>query len=298
MNRQLLADLALLLVALIWGGTFVMVKEAVSDFPVFAFLTLRFSLALAALLPFCWQRLLAIKRGQTVAGLLTGLFFFVGYAFQTLGLQQTSVSKAGFITGLYAVIVPLLFTLIFRQRPSGSTLAGVALATVGLGLLSLRGDLTLAQGDLLVLIGAFGFAAHILAVSKFTPEIETLPLTVLQIAAVIAASAIVCLSTKSSSFDLPAGVWGAAAFTGVVATALVLFLQTWAQRLATPTHTALIFSTEPVFAALFGHLLANERLSTRALAGCGLILAGMVVAEARGLAGVGGRKQKEGSGNS
>jgi len=113
----------------------------------------------------------------------------------------------------------------------------------------------------------FAFPAHIVAVGKFTAEIETLTLTVLQIAAVIAASAAVSLGTEGPSFDIPAGVLGAAAFTGVVATALVLFLQTWAQRLATPTHTALIFSTEPVFAALFGYLLANERLSTRALAG-------------------------------
>lgn len=296
MNKHLQANLALLLVALIWGGTFVMVKEAVNDFPVFAFLTLRFSLALVALMPFCWQRLLAIKRKQAVAGLLTGLFFFAGYAFQTLGLRQTSASKAGFITGLYSVIVPLLSTLVFRQRPSGSALAGVALATVGLGLLSLRGNLTVAPGDLLVLIGAFGFAAHILAVGRFTPEMETLPLTVLQTTAVVTASVAVSLSTESPSFDVPTGVLGAAAFTGVVATALVLFLQTWAQRFTTPTHTALIFSTEPVFAALFGYLLANERLGARALAGCGLILAGMVVAEARGtLAGV--EKPKEGSGN-
>lgn len=283
MNKQFQADLALLLVALIWGGTFVMVKDAVSDLPVFAFLALRFSLALAALMPFCWQRLLAIRRRQAAAGLLTGLFFFAGYAFQTLGLQQTSASKTGFITGLYVVIVPLLSTLIFRRRPSGSALAGVALATVGLGLLSLRSDLTVAQGDLLVLIGAFAFAAHILAVGKFTAEIETLTLTVLQTTAVVTASAVVCLTTESLSFDIPAGVLGAAAFTGVVATALVLFLQTWAQRLATPTHTALIFSTEPVFAALFGYLLADERLGTRALAGCGLILAGMVIAEAGGM---------------
>jgi len=185
------------------------------------------------------------------------------------------------------VIVPLLSTLVFRQRPSGSALAGVALATVGLALLSLRGDFTAAQGDLLVLICAFAFAAHIVAVGKFTAEIETLPLTVLQIAAVVTASAVVWSATGSPSFDIPVGVLGIAAFTGVVATALVLFLQTWAQRFTTPTHTALIFSTEPVFAALFGYLLANERLGARALAGCGLILAGMVVAEAGGtLAGI------------
>lgn len=281
MNKKLQANLALLLVTLIWGGTFVMVKEAVNGFPVFAFLTLRFSLALAALMPFCWQRLLAIKRRQAVAGLLTGLFFFAGYAFQTLGLKQTSASKTGFITGLYVVIVPLLSTLIFRQRPSGSALTGVSLATIGLALLSLRDDFTVAQGDLLVLIGAFGFAAHIMAVGKFTSEMEALPLTAFQIAAVVAASAVICLATKSPSFEIPAGVLGAAAFTGVVATALVLFLQTWAQRFTTPTHTALIFSTEPVFAALFGYLLANERLSARALAGCGLILAGMIVAETK-----------------
>lgn len=271
--------MALLLVALIWGSTFVIVKEAVSDFPIFTFLTLRFSLALTALMPFCWQRLLTIKWRQTGAGLLTGLLFFAGYAFQTLGLRQTSASKAGFITGLYVVVVPLLSTLVFRQRPSGNVLAGVALATVGLALLSLRGDITVAQGDLLVLICAFAFAAHIVAVGKFTAEIETLTLTALQIVAVIVASVVLCFTTESPPLRIPVTVLGAATFTGVVATALVLFLQTWAQRFTAPTHTALIFSTEPVFAALFGYLLASERLGARALAGCGLILAGMLVAE-------------------
>ncbi|MBM4467240.1 MAG: DMT family transporter [Chloroflexi bacterium] len=295
MNKQIQANLALLLIALIWGSTFVMVKEAVKDFSVFSFLALRFSLALASLMPFCWQRFLALQRKPALAGLLTGLFFFAGYAFQTLGLRQTSAAKAGFITGLYVVIVPLLSTLVLRQRPSGSALAGVALATVGLTLLSLRGDFTAAQGDLLVLMCAFAFAAHIVAVGKFTAEIDTLTLTALQIAAVVAASAVVCLITERPSFDIPTGVLGIATFTGVVATALVLFLQTWAQRLTTPTHTALIFSTEPVFAALFGYLLANEHLGARALAGCGLILAGMVIAEAQGTL-AGAKKQKEGPG--
>jgi len=211
MNKQVQANLALLLVALIWGSTFVMMKEAVKGFPVFAFLTLRFSLALAALMPFCWQRLLAIKKREAAAGLLTGLFFFAGYAFQTLGLKQTSASKAGFIAGLYVVIVPLLSTLVFRQRPSGSALAGVALATVGLALLSLRDNFTVAQRDLLVLICAFAFAAHIVAVGKFAAEIEPLTLTVLQIAAVVTASAVVCLTTEGPSFDISAGVLGTAA---------------------------------------------------------------------------------------
>ncbi|MEA3459758.1 MAG: DMT family transporter [Chloroflexota bacterium] len=289
-QRQLRADLALLLVALIWGATFVMVKEAVTNFPVFAFLALRFALAFAALLIIIWWRENSRKnkegmpspslgRGAIRAGVLIGLLLFAGYAFQTVGLRYTSPGKAGFITGLSVAIVPLFSALLLRRSPSRSAILGVTLATVGLALLSLRDGWTIARGDAIVLGCAFAFALHIISVGAFAPRMDTLNLTAIQIATVALVSGLISLATERPWPTASQAVCFAALFTGIFATSLAFAVQNAAQRFTSPTHTALIFSTEPIFAALFSYLLAGERLSGRGLVGCGLILTGMITAE-------------------
>ena len=195
-SRQLNADLALLLVTLIWGATFVMVKDAVSAFPVFSFMAIRFALAAAALLPLTiWRRrqlaaadpagpftgrhLLSGRRLRRLAvpSLLIGGALFAGYSFQTAGLTLTTPAKTGFITGLSVVIVPLAAALLLRQAPGRNTWIGVTLATLGLALLSLTADLRIEPGDLLVLGCAFSFAAHILLTGHFAPRHDPLALT-------------------------------------------------------------------------------------------------------------------------
>ncbi len=307
-RRQLLADGALLLVTIIWGATFVMVKDAVSAFPVFSFMALRFTLAALALAPLAlWQerqkskqrsqgandrlqganglsRLAAarpVSRGRmrlVAASALVGLALFAGYAFQTAGLKLTTPAKAGFITGLSVVIVPVVSALLLRQSPPRNAWIGVGLATLGLALLSLTAALGVQLGDLLVLGCAFAFAAHILLLGHFAPRHNAILLTLGQVIVVAVLSGIAALI-----FDRPAPltrqVLFAAAFTGVLATALAFGIQTVAQRFTTSTHTALIFAAEPVFAGLFSLLLIGETLGPRQLLGCALILGGMLVAE-------------------
>jgi drug/metabolite transporter (DMT)-like permease len=298
-SRRLIADAALLLVTLVWGATFVMVKNAVSAFPVFSFLALRFALATVALTPLVlWRRrqlaasapagpfagtaLLNPARLRRIAlpSLLIGGALFSGYAFQTSGLQLTTPAKAGFITGLSVVIVPVMAALLLRQSPSRNAWIGVGAAAVGLGLLSLTAHLRVQPGDLLILGCAFAFAAHIHLTGHFAPRHDPLLLTLGQVVAVAVFSGAAALI-----FDKPAPLTGqilfAAAFTGLLATAAAFGIQTLAQRFTTPTHTALIFAAEPVFAGLFSFLLIGELLGPRQLIGCGLILAGMVVAEMR-----------------
>ncbi|MBC7234341.1 MAG: DMT family transporter [Chloroflexi bacterium] len=282
-RRQLWADLLLLLVTLIWGSTFTMVKNAVSDYPVLPFLALRFALATLALLPLGWRRLRSLGWRGWGAGALIGLFLFAGYALQTMGLQYTSASKAGFITGLSVVIVPILSTVVLRpaQRPNASSILGVLLATVGLALLSLTQELNITRGDLLVLFCAFSFALHIVSISAFAPRHDPIALTIVQVATVTLASGTSSLFTLEG-WPLPRpSTWFAAAFTGVLATALAFGLQTAVQRFTTPTHTALIFAAEPVFAALFGVLLAGDVLTVRHLVGGALIVIGTIVSEIR-----------------
>lgn len=279
-NRaRLWADLSLLGVTAVWGATFVMVKEAMASAGPLTFVALRFALASAVLAPLLASSRTRPSRPVLLGGAAAGLFQFSGYVLQTAGLQFTTASKAGFITGLAVVIVPLLAAMVLRRPPARPTLVGVVLATVGLGLLSLEGNLTVERGDLLVLGCAVSFALHILAVGHFAPKADVLGLTFSQIAA-----AAVFTTVGAALFEQPTSgqlraILPAAAFTGLFATVAAFYLQTQAQRFTTPTHTALIFSMEPVFAALFGYLLAGDRLGWRALVGCGLILAGMLVAQ-------------------
>ena len=280
-QRQTGADLLLLLVALIWGSTFVMVKDAVTDYPVFPFLTLRFGFATVGLLLIGGKRLRTLGWRGVGAGVLIGLFLFAGYAFQTVGLRSTTASKAGFITGLSVVIVPILSTVLLRRIPSFSAVIGVCLATVGLGLLTLDGGLYIARGDLIVLGCAVSFALHIVTVSAYAPDTDPLALTIIQIITVAILSALASGVTSAPWPAPTASTWFAAGFTGVLATAVAFAVQTAVQRFTTPTHTALIFAAEPVFAAIFGILLAGDSLTGRAVAGGTLIVAGTMASEIR-----------------
>ncbi|MCO6452982.1 MAG: DMT family transporter [Caldilineales bacterium] len=290
-HRKLVADLGLLFVAFIWGLTFVMVQDAVQAYPVFAFLNVRFLFALIGLLPIViWRRRIIRQslqhtnlRRHLAAGGIIGVFLFAGYSFQTAGLLFTTPAKAGFITGLSVVIVPLLGVLLLRERPGLGVILGIGLATIGLALLSLSGLQSGAgvnPGDLLVLACAISFAAHIFSVGRFAPHLDVILLTVVQIATVMVLAGVASLLFEQPDTWPPRGQpLFAALFTGLLATALAFGLQTAAQRFTTATHTALIFATEPVFAALASFVLIGEVLGAPQLLGCILILAGMLAAE-------------------
>ena len=314
-RSQLAADGALLFVTAVWGATFVMVQDAVTGFPVFAFLALRFSLAALLLLPWFlrssrpaghvvagtvgdWKPSRRDRpeqnprsgRSPTVPGLRTrwialwpgiaiGLALAAGYAFQTFGLRFTTPAKAGFITGLSVALVPIGQAIFLRRAPRVNSIVGVALATLGLALLSLNADLRVNLGDLLILGCAVAFATHILLVGRFAPDWNPLRLAFVQITTVAVLTALLATVLERPIGWPPPNVWFAAAFTGLFATALAFFIQSRAQQATTPTHTALIFAAEPVFAGIFSFLLIGETLGPRQLAGAALIVAGMLVAE-------------------
>jgi drug/metabolite transporter (DMT)-like permease len=273
------ADVALGFVALIWGSTFVMVKSALDSVDPLTFVGWRFWLASVFLALLFHHRLGGFTRAEFQAGGLIGVWLALGYVFQTIGLQTTTSAKAGFITGLSVVIVPVLATFLLHRPPGRGAIVGIVAATVGLGFLSLDKNLRVQAGDLWVLGCAFAFALHIVTVARFSARYDPIRLTIAQIitTAILATGAGFVFETPR--LDLPAATWGAIAFTGLAATALAFGLQVYVQRFTTPTHTALLFSLEPVFAALFGWWLASETLGSKELLGCGLILAGMLVAE-------------------
>ncbi|MDQ7794326.1 MAG: DMT family transporter [bacterium] len=276
--RALRADAALLAVAAIWGFTFVMVKLAVAALPPFNFLALRFWLAFAVLLTIFPRRTLAALPRALGPGFLIGAFLFGGYTFQTYGLMLTSASKAGFITGLAVVLVPCISALLFRRWPAWPVMAGVVAATAGLALLTLEGTLLPGSGDLLVLVGACFYALHIVTVGRFAPRFDPLALATLQLGGVALLSTLAALATEGWR-PVPPGVWPAIILTGVFASALAMAVQNWAQRDTTAAHTAIIFASEPVFAALGGYLLAGEVLAARGWVGGALVILGTAVAE-------------------
>ncbi len=269
---------ALVLVTAVWGLTFVQVKDAVAIYPLFAFLAVRFAIASLVLAAPAAPRLRTLGRSGWIAGLALGLLLAAGYALQTAGLERTTVSSAGFITGLYVVFTPLLGLLLFRTRVGAAVWLGVGLSVAGLALLSGvgAGD---SVGDLLVLAGSAAYSLQIALMERYAPRYDPIAFTQAEMLAAFGGFAVVAVAL--GQVEVPRGwtVWSALLVTGIFASALGFLIQTWAQRSTSATRTALVFAMEPVFAGFFGFWLAGDRLGAVGWAGCGLIMAGILVAE-------------------
>jgi drug/metabolite transporter (DMT)-like permease len=288
LSSRLRADLALVGVVFIWGTSFVIVKTALDDASPLAFLLLRFVVAGLALLAISGRFLRPSDPATLRAGAVIGFFLFAGFAFQTVGLQHTTPTKSAFITALSVPFVPLLLVLLFRRRPRWEVLAGITAATLGMYLLTVPpGAFQIARGDLLTLGCAVAFAGHIVAIGRYAPRYGHAHLALWQVLAALALFVVVAPVAGLAGLDAFEVRWSgrllvALGVTGVLATALAFSVQTWAQQFTLPTHTAIIFSLEPVFAALTSILVTGERLGWRGLAGAGLILFGVLLVELRG----------------
>lgn len=274
------ADLALLAAAASWGLTFPLGKIVLSTLPPFTYLAARFTLAVVMLAP-ALRRGGVTQRRDWVGAAAVGVVLFVAYGLQTLGLRLTTASNAAFITGLSVVLVPLISAAWLRRPPKRHVVAGVAAATVGLGLLTLRETSAVRVGDLLVLGCAVGFAFHIVLVGRLAPRLDPVRLTATQFAPAAALSLLAAIAERPA--DALAGasltVWGIVAFMALTATAGAFLIQSWAQRFTTPSHAGLMFAFEPVVAALAAYALLGDALSGLQAVGACLILAGIVIAE-------------------
>jgi drug/metabolite transporter (DMT)-like permease len=279
------ADLALAAVCLIWGSTFVLVKSALDDISTLLFLAVRFTVAAITLAAIYTLRRKSWRLGRWRLGVLVGGFLFAGFILQTLGLRYTTAAKAGFLTGLSIVLVPLFSAAVYKRVPGISEWVGVLVACVGLGLLTLdAATLRIGKGDLLTVGCAVAFAIHILLLGQYSHQMESDWFTLLQIGA--------CAVFGLSTFwwvETPVVIWSSTVFiaigvTSLLATALAFWVMTWAQKFTTPTRAALIFSLEPVFAWLTSYLVADEKLTGQAVAGAGCILAGILLVELRPMA--------------
>lgn len=272
-----LNDTALLVVAFVWGLTFVMVKESLYYISPFKFLFFRFSLSFVLLLIISAKKIKYIDTYILTYGLFIGVALFLGYGFQTVGLQYTTPANAGFITGLSVVIVPFLSFVLLKQKPGGYAILGVVCAFFGLFFLSFH-NYGMNTGDFLVLLCAISFAMHIILVGKYAPVHDPVLLTTVQIGMVAVLSGVFSINQESV---LNATVVQALIITALFATVFAFLIQNMAQKHTPPTRTAVIFAMEPVFAAVCSYVLINEVFTVRKIVGCVLILAGMLITEAK-----------------
>ncbi len=275
------ADLALALIALIWGATFVVVKRALLDVSPFLYLAIRFSLAAAILAVWFRHRIrLGFGRQEYWAGLRVGAVLMLGYVLQTVGLATTSPAKSAFLTGLYIVLVPFVASFVYRTKPRLLEIAGAFVAGFGMALLSIHGDsLSIATGDLLTLGCAVAFAVHIVLLGRWAPRYGYESLSFLQIAGAAAVAIVATPLVEQPFLRWTPSVLGAILVGALLATALAFVLQTWAQQRTTPTRAAVIFSLEPVFAWLVSWAVEGELLTVRAAAGVACILGGILLVE-------------------
>jgi drug/metabolite transporter (DMT)-like permease len=271
--------IALVFVTVIWGLTFVQVKDAVAVYPIFAVLTVRFAIGSIALFPFALARARRRpwKRG-VVAGALLGLLVACAYAFQTEGLMRTTVSGSGFVTGLYVVLTPLLALVMLRRRIGRATWLAVALSGIGFAMLSgvPQGS---RSGNALVLVSALLWAAQIVLMERFAPLFDPLILALTEMVFCFVCFTAIALWREEMSIPHGWMVWGALLVTGLLASAFAFLVQSWAQQRMSAVRTAVVFALEPVFAAVFGFLLAGDRLGWLGWGGCAVIMLGIALAE-------------------
>ncbi len=272
----------LLLTAAVWGLAFVAQRAGMAYIGPFTYNAARFALGAAVLEIFLRYRRrrqgAARPRGHVGHGLLLGLLIFAGASLQQAGLVSTTAGKAGFITGLYVVLVPLLAAL-RGKNPARTVWAGAWLAVAGLYLLSVRGAWRIAPGDALVLASAFFWAAHVVAVDHFVDHNDSLRLAARQFWVVAGLSALVALGWEPISWAGLRAAGPAILYGGLISVGVGYTLQVVAQQHAEPGLAAIIFSLEAVFALLGGVLLLGETLTLRGVLGAGLMLAGMILAQ-------------------
>ena len=275
------AEIYLLIIAIIWGSTFAIIKNILNLIPPYTFLTYRFLLATLVLMIIFWKRIRGINKTILRKGSLIGIFLFLGYTFQTVGIKYTSATKAGFITGLSVVLVPIISLLFVKEKVSRNSIMGASFALIGLWFLNYTNSFSFNFGDFLVLLCAFSFAMHIISVGLYIKKLDYVLLVIVQLATVSILSLFLAFIFERSALNLSYSfnVWWGIIFMGVFATAFAFYMQNRFQRYSTATKTAIIFSGEPIFAAVFAYIILGEKVGFIAWAGGLLIILGMIISQ-------------------
>lgn len=284
MTKRLRADLLLLIITVVWGVSFPLMKIMLDFMPSFAYLSLRFLLAALILALIFRSNLRHFSKRTLLLGIIIGVFNFAGMALQVNGLYTTTASNSGFITGLNVVIVPLISAVLLKEKPDKASVIGVFIAFTGLFLLSGGLNMNFNIGDFLTFLCSICWALQIISIDRFTALEDASLLAIMQVGFTGVASTAIWVGTGFRSFEFNSTVITILLVTAIFGTALAFGGQTIAQKNTSPTHTALIFTAEPVFAALFAMIIPNmagktESLGSTSIAGGIMILAGMIISE-------------------
>ena len=286
-SQAIRADLLMLLAAAIWGFAFVAQREGMETMGPFLFNTARFFIGTVFLLPIVWylskkKKVSTDKETSTkklwIAGIVAGLFLFTASSFQQVGIQYTTAGKAGFITGLYIFFVPLI-GIFFGQRTGSGTWLGAFIAVIGLYLLSINEDFSIARGDLLQLICAVFFAAHVLVIGYVAKRMDPLKLSLIQYFVSGVLSFFIAIAIEVITWQMIVDTAIPLIYAGIMSIGVGYTLQVVAQQHAKSSHAAIILGLEGAFAVLGGWLILDENLSTRGMIGCGLMLSGMFLSQ-------------------
>ena len=285
---------ALLFNTLIWGGTFALIKSAFTDISPLLFLGLRFSIAALIFLPFVYASLKKTNKQTLIAGSVLGLFYFAGFTAQSLGLNLTTATKSGFITGTFVVFIPILQLIIEKRKPKWFNLFSVFLVLIGLIMLSSKGENVLDfinqlgsdfnLGDLLTLFCALLFAFQVVYVDVFTKKYDYLPMVFVQllitgVGGFILSFIFSITSLEIVRFTINLSVVTAILYSAIFASTIATVIQLKFQKSVSPTKAGIIFSIEPIFAAVFAYFLLSEKISNFGLIGCVIIFIGLIVSE-------------------
>jgi len=292
--KKYTGEIALLFNTLIWGGTFALIKNAFNDISPLLFLGLRFGIAALIFLPFVYSSLKKTNKKTLIAGSILGLFYFAGFTAQSLGLNLTTATKSGFITGTFVVFIPILQLIIEKRKPKWFNILSVFLVLVGLILLSSKGENALDfiqqlgsdfnLGDVLTLLCALLFAFQVVYVDVFTKKYDYLPMVFVQllitgVGGFILSYIFSISSLETFKFTFNTTVVNAILYTAIFASIIATVIQLKFQKFVSPTKAGIIFSIEPIFAAVFAYFLLSEKISNFGLVGCVLIFIGLIVSE-------------------
>jgi len=275
-SRQV-ATLLLTAVTAIWGSTFFLIRDVVQQISPADFLAIRFTIAAVAMTAVFWRPMLALDRRELTVGVGLGLLYAAAQLLQTVGLAHTEASRSGFITGTYVVLTPVLGAVLLRERIPRSTWVAVLMAAAGLATLSLRG-IGLGFGETVTLLAAVIYALHIIGLGRYSSPATAAGLSTLQMVVIAAVSLV---AAAPGGVELPTGghAWASVLYMALIAGAVALWAQTWAQSHLAATRAAIVMTLEPVFAAAFAVALGGESLTSRIILGGAMVLAAMYTVE-------------------
>lgn len=280
MTKQLKADLALLFVTVGWGASFLLTKNSINKLQVYNFLAIRFFVAFIFSAIIFRKNMLKLDKRTIKYGFLVGTLLFSSYAFQTVGLKYTTISKSAFITGFNVVLVPIMLVIATKKALRLKQGLCVLLAFIGLALLTLNSTISgINLGDFLTLLCAITAALHIILSGKYTLTVDSIGFAIVQIGVVGVWSLLASLLLETPTIRISPIIWINIVTLSIICTSVAFIIQMLAQNYTTPTHTALIYTAEPVFATIFSYIFMGEILGIKGTIGAIMILAGMIISE-------------------